>query len=62
MLACDVNSFGGSLVRATRRIGLLGLAGLLLLTVAPASTTAATKPYKLDLGSRSDYVAQTNLV
>jgi len=35
---------------------------LLLLTVAPASTTAASKPYSLDLGSRADYVAQTNLV
>src|SRR6185369_14638760 len=27
-----------------------------------ASTTAASKPYSLDLGSRADYVAQTNLV
>jgi hypothetical protein len=62
MLPCDVNSFGGSLVRATRRIGLLGLVCLLLLTVAPGSATAAAKPYTLDLGKRADYVAQTNLV
>jgi hypothetical protein len=62
MLACDVNSFGGSLVRATRRIGLFGLACLLLLTVAPTSATAAAGPYTLDLGKRADYVAQTNLV
>jgi len=62
MLACDVNSYGGSLVRATRRVGLLGLTCLLLLTVAPASATAGAKPYTLDLGKRADYVAQTNLV
>ena len=44
-------------------MGLLGLACLLLLTVAPASATAAAKkPFTLDLGKRSDYVAQTNLV
>ena len=44
-------------------MGLLGLACLLLLSVAPASTTAANKkPFTLDLGKRSDYVAQTNLV
>ena len=40
----------------------LALACLLLLTVAPASATAAVKPYTLDLGTRSDYVGQTNLV
>jgi hypothetical protein len=45
-----------------RRLGLLALGCVLLLTVAPASVTAAPKPYTLDLGSRSDYVAQTNLV
>src|SRR6187397_2895031 len=45
-----------------RRLGFLALGCLLLLTVAPASTTAASKPYSLDLGSRADYVAQTNLV
>jgi hypothetical protein len=41
---------------------LLALGGLLLLSVAPASASAAAKPYKLDLGTRSDYVGQTNLV
>ncbi len=49
--------------KVARRAGLLGLACLLLLSVAPASATAATsKPFTLDLGKRSDYVAQTNLV
>jgi hypothetical protein len=43
-------------------MGLLGVACLLLLSVAPASAAAASKPYTLDLGTRSDYVAQTNLV
>jgi hypothetical protein len=33
-----------------------------VLTVAPASATAAAKTYKLDLGTRSDYVGQTTLV
>ena len=45
-----------------RRLALLALGCLLLLTVAPASASAAAKPYKLDLGTRSDYVGQTNLV
>ena len=45
-----------------RRLGFLALGSLLLLTVAPASATAAAKRYTLDLGKRSDYVAQTNLV
>jgi hypothetical protein len=48
-------------VRAQRFLGLL-LAGLLLLTTAPAATAATPKAYKIDLGARSDYVAQTNLV
>src|SRR3954468_23301881 len=48
-------------VPAARRIGLLVLAGLLLLTAAPASA-ATTKPYTVDLGKRSDFVAQKNLV
>ena len=46
--------------RAGRILGLV-LAGLLALTLAPASVAART-PYQLDLGRRSDYVAQTNLV
>ena len=45
-----------------RRIALLALGCLLLLTITPASATAAVKSYKLDLGTRSDYVGQTNLV
>jgi hypothetical protein len=50
-------------LRTARRVGILGLACLLLLSVAPTSATAATqKPFTLDLGKRSDYVAQTNLV
>jgi len=49
--------------KTARRVGVLGLACLLLLAVAPMSATAAaTKPFKLDLGTRSDFVAQTNLV
>lgn len=44
-----------------RRLALLLGCGLLL-ALAPASATAAAKPYTLDLGSRSDYVGQTNLV
>jgi hypothetical protein len=47
---------------AVRRLGILGLACLLLLTVVPASASAASKPFRLDLGARSDYVAQKNLV
>ena len=43
-------------------MGPLALGCMLLLAAAPASATAAAKPYTLDLGSRSDYVAQTNLV
>jgi hypothetical protein len=45
---------------ATRAIG-LGLAALLGLASVPASA-AESKAYRLDLGRRSDYVAQTNLV
>jgi hypothetical protein len=48
--------------RPARRLGLIGLAWILLLSVAPVSATAASKPYKLDLGKRSDFVAQTNIV
>ena len=45
-----------------RRLGLLALGCVLLLALMPASATAASRPYTLDLGTRSDYVAQTNLV
>jgi len=47
---------------SSRRLALLALGGLLLLSIAPASASATAKPYKLDLGTRSDYVGQTNLV
>ena len=46
----------------SRRLGLLALGCVVLLTIAPASATAAPQQYRLDLGSRSDYVGQTNLV
>lgn len=38
------------------------LAASLLLTLAPASTSAAARGYTLDLGTRGDFVAQTNFV
>jgi hypothetical protein len=47
-------------MRAQRVAGLL-LAGVLALAVAP-TTAAASRAYHLDLGTRRDYVAQTNLV
>ena len=40
----------------------LALGRVVLLTIAPASAAAAPQQYTLDLGSRSDYVGQTNLV
>jgi hypothetical protein len=48
--------------QAARRLVPLAIAGLLLLggTAIPAS--AAAKPFVLDLGTRSDFVAQTNFV
>jgi hypothetical protein len=48
-------------VRAQRFLG-LALAGLLALVVAPTTSAASSKAFHLDLGRRSDYVAQTNLV
>jgi hypothetical protein len=47
---------------ATRRLAHLGLASVLLLGTMAAPATAAEKPYRLDLGTRSDFVAQTNFV
>jgi hypothetical protein len=47
-------------VRTQRFAGLL-LAGVLALSVAP-TTAASSTAFHLDLGSRGDYVAQTNLV
>jgi hypothetical protein len=48
--------------RVPRRLIALGVAAALLLTIAPAATTAAPKGFTLDLGARGDFVAQTNFV
>jgi hypothetical protein len=40
----------------------MALAAAVLLTSGAAPATAASKPYHLDVGRRSDFVAQTNLV
>jgi len=48
-------------VRAQRSVGLF-LACVLASAVAPTSAAAAPRGFHLDLGSRGDYVAQTNLV
>ena len=45
-----------------RRLVGLGLACLLVLSIAPAPAAAASKSYTLDLGFRSDFVAQKNIV
>ena len=47
-----------------RRFGAGLLAGALALAIIPVPTVAAAgaKPYTLDLGTRSDFVAQTNFV
>jgi hypothetical protein len=47
---------------AARRLAHLGLACLLLLGVSAAPANAAVKAYRLDLGARADFVAQTNFV
>jgi hypothetical protein len=47
---------------AARRLVPLGLAGLLLVATATSPVTAAESSYKLDLGTRRDFVAQTNFV
>lgn len=48
-------------VRAQRLVALL-LAGGLALAVAPSAVAAPSTAFHLDLGRRTDYVAQTNLV
>jgi len=48
--------------QAARRLVHLGLAGLLLLGVSAGPAAAAPKAYRLDLGVRADFVAQTNFV
>jgi hypothetical protein len=55
-----LRTFRGS--RVARRLADLGLACLLLLPVSAGPTTAATRAYTVDLGGRSDFVAQTNFV
>jgi len=47
---------------AARRFAGLGLACLLLIAIAPVSAAAAPNGYTFDLGTRSDFVAQTNNV
>jgi hypothetical protein len=47
---------------APRRLIQVGLASLLLLGASVAPATAAGTAYKLDLGTRADFVAQTNFV
>ena len=44
------------------RMTRLAMACALALAVAPTPASAATKPYVFDLGARSDFVSQTNLV
>jgi hypothetical protein len=48
--------------QAARRLAHVGFACLLLLGGAVAPATAATRAYTVDLGGRSDFVAQTNFV
>lgn len=45
-----------------RRFIGLGLASLLLVATTPSAATAAPTSYTLDLGTRADFVAQTNNV
>jgi hypothetical protein len=40
----------------------VGLAAALVVAVAAVPANAESRPYRLDLGKRSDFVAQTNLV
>ena len=48
--------------QAVRRLVRVGLACMLLLAASVAPTAGAGTAYKLDLGTRSDFVAQTNFV
>ncbi|MDO8484954.1 MAG: hypothetical protein Q7S35_08405 [Candidatus Limnocylindrales bacterium] len=48
--------------QAARRLVRVGLACLLLLGAAPIPATAAARGYELDLGTRADFVAQSNFV
>lgn len=48
--------------RAAHRLVHLGLASLLLLGLTATPATASVKPFRLDLGVRADFVAQSNFV
>ena len=50
--------------RMRRRLGVGLLAGILAVALIPVPTVhaAGSKPYTLDLGTRGDFVAQTNFV
>jgi hypothetical protein len=48
--------------RVLRRPATVLLAATLLLALVPGSTSAAPRSYTLDLGTRGDFVAQTNFV
>jgi len=48
--------------QAAHRLAHLGLACLLLLGISASPATAAPRAYRLDLGVRTDFVAQTNFV
>ncbi len=48
--------------RVVRRLTHFGLAWLLVVGASTAPASAATAGFKLDLGTRSDFVAQTNFV
>jgi hypothetical protein len=47
---------------AARRLALVGVACLLLLGGSAAPATAASRTFEIDLGTRRDFVAQTNFV
>jgi hypothetical protein len=51
-----------TVARIRRRLVAGLLAGSLALAIAPAAPAAAARDYTLDLGRRSDFVAQTNFV
>ncbi len=48
--------------RTARGLLAIPLAGLLVLALLPGSVAAAPSAYRLDLGARADFVAQTNFV
>src|SRR5688572_17877108 len=56
-----MTTFGRTPLHPRRHLAALGLAGALLLALAPASGSGATG-YTLDVSRGSDFVAQTNFV